>query len=188
MIQRICLLALCGVSVSGAATADITRDCRASVEFFISDHRPNALASVGEITGRGSCANVIQADKCRERARQALNACISQMWGSRHQNSVPAACNSIVDGSSRSGARLSYLGIIPIQESRRLTARASFMVCCHMRPQAAVVMGGFGGRITGDRKCAAHKIGNDRYQEEYGFGSYQMNCAALRAQGLCQAN
>lgn len=41
------------------------------------------------------------------------------------------------------------------------------------------------GRINGDQKCAAHKIGPDKFQEEYGYPKYDMNCAEWRKQGIC---
>ncbi len=190
MLHRIFLSAaiVAGSLFTQTASADIARHCQASVEFLIKDQGPNRFIPIASITGRGTCANAIQADKCRERARAALNSCISAMWANRHNNLIPAACNSILEGSSRSGAKLNYQGIIPIPQSQRLTARASFRVCCQLRPNSNVVLGNFGGRINGDRKCAAHKIGNGSYQEEFGFPTYQMNCGALRAQGLCQAH
>lgn len=178
-------VAFAALYVTPYAQADITRSCQASLEFFIKDNNPQPYVALGGIEGRGSCNNKLQADKCRENARKALNSCLGSLWANRNVNQVPAACNSIIGGSSRSGAKLTYDGILPIQESNRLTARAAFEVCCVKRKNAGVLVGQFGGRISGDRKCASTKIGNDMYQDEYAFQNYTINCTNVRAQGLC---
>ena len=167
------------------AAADITRGCGASVDVAVISPGPLSVENLGEIEGRGSCKNKANANDCRERARAALLKCRNDMWANRHANSIPSSCNSLVSGSGRSGAKLTYAGIAPISEPNRLMARAALSACCRLRPNKDKLSIQIAGRINGDKKCAAHKIGNDRYQEEYGFPRYEMSCKAWREKGIC---
>lgn len=180
-----CVLCLPLLAASLPAHADITRACSASVEVYVADRLPPALATLGTIEARGSCKNKLNANECRAQAREQIDRCRAQLWDYRHRNEIPVACNTLVEGSSRAGARLDYLGIQVHAEPKRLTARAAAEVCCRMRPKADRVMVSFGGRINGDEKCAAHNIGKDRFQEEFGWGNYDMNCGEWRAKGIC---
>jgi hypothetical protein len=167
------------------ASADISRSCRANVVVTVIDNKLDKTESLADIEGRGSCSGKHKANECRSRARGALNTCLKDLWAGRQSNAIPASCKNMVEGSSRTGARLQYQGIVIIAEPNRLMARAAVSACCRMRPQAAKLTVQVGGRISGDKKCAAHKIGKDSYQEEYGFPNYEMNCSAWRAQGIC---
>lgn len=178
-------LAMCLAILAMPAQADITRSCSASVGVYVLDNKPNAYMGLATIQGRGSCNNKLHANECRERARREIDRCRADLWAGRHANSIPASCNSIVDGSSRAGARLAYDGIFIFAQSNRLTARGAFAACCQLRPKADKLTIAFEGRINGDQKCAANRIGPDSYQEEYGFPKYEMNCAEWRAQGVC---
>ncbi len=171
-------------SFTGVSQAEITRSCRASLNIFVADGKPNAYYNLANVEGRGSCSN-LRPNQCRERARGQVNQCLSASWSNRHQDSIPGTCKTLVGGSSRSGAKLQYQGIFPIAQDERLTARAAFAACCIMRPNAANLTLEFGGAIQGDEKCAKYKIGNNLYQEEYAFSQYQMDCSAWRAQGIC---
>lgn len=167
------------------AYSDITRNCQASVDVFINDSNAYPRAELASVVGRGSCANAIKANECRERARSAINACLQDLWSNRNNNSIKMSCNSISSGSSRSGARLTWSGILPIPSQNKLTARTTYIVCCQLRPNAASVDVEIGGRITGDRKCASTKIGNDMYQDEFVMSHTELKCGQLRAEGLC---
>ena len=166
------------------AYADITRSCSASVDLWIDDSKGNKAAELGTIEGRGSCQSKLHANDCRARARGEIDQCRHDMWANRQANSIPASCKTLVSNSSRSGARLTYAGIA-LFEPNRLMARAALAACCRMRPNSDKLTIQIGGRIVGDKKCAATKIGNDRYQEEYAFPRYEMSCKAWRDQGLC---
>lgn len=166
------------------ASADITRTCKASIDVYVNNNGPNWSVSLGEVIGQGSCSGKLKANECRSRARSALDACLRDLWAGRQVNAIPASCRSLVAGSSRSGARLQYDGITTIAEPNRLMARVAASTCCRQpRPDKLTVQ--VNGRITGDKNCAATKIGKDRFQDEYGFPKYDMNCAAWRAQGIC---
>ncbi len=181
-LQALCALALlAGVP----AKADITRSCSASLDVYISDNQPNPGMNLATIEGRGSCKNKFNADDCRQRARAEIDRCRADLWAGRHSNAIPASCNTLVEGSSRSGAKLQYDGIYLIEQPQRLTARGASAVCCKLRPKADKLVITFEGRISGDQKCAAHKIGPDKYQEEYGYPKYNMHCAEWRKQGIC---
>lgn len=172
------------LSVSPAA-ADITRSCKASVDAYVVDNGAERFDALGEVIGQGSCSSKLKANECRSRARSAVDACLRDMWSGRQANAIPASCRSLVTGSSRTGARLQYYGITTIAEPNRLMARVAATACCKLRPQAGKLTVQINGRITGDRNCAASKIGKDLYQDDYGFPRYDMNCAAWRAQGIC---
>lgn len=178
-------LSLLVIATSGAAQAEITRGCSASVDVYVSDNKPNPWTNLATIEGRGSCKNKLNANDCRQRARAEIDRCRADMWAGRHSNAIPASCNNLVEGSSRSGAKLQYDGIFLIEQPQRLTARGAYAVCCKLRPNADKLVITFEGRITGDQKCAASKIGPDKYQEEFGYPKYDMNCAAWRKQGIC---
>jgi len=185
MIRLGTLLLLVLAAVSSPARADITRSCSANVYVFVADNKPTESELLADITGQGSCAGKHKANECRSRARSAINACLKDMWNGRQANAIPASCNNLVAGSSRSGAKLQYAGIAVIAEPNRLMARAALAACCRLRPQAGKLSISITGRISGDRNCAAHNVGKDRYQEEYGFPRYEMSCSAWRAQGIC---
>jgi hypothetical protein len=178
------LAALMFFATMGTSQAEISRSCHASVNIFVADGKPNAYYNLANVEGRGSCAN-LRPNQCRERARGQVNQCLAASWSNRHQDSIPGACKTLLSNSSRSGAKLTYEGIFPINQDERLTARAAFAACCIMRPNAAALTLEFGGAILGDERCAKHKTGNNRYQEEYAFSQYQMNCTAWREQGIC---
>jgi hypothetical protein len=149
------------------------------------DNKPNATEELADIEGRGSCSGKLKANECRSRARSAINACLQDVWAGRQVNAIPGSCNNLLAGSSRTGAKLQYEGIAIIAEPNRLMARAAVSVCCRLRPQSDKLKIQIGGRITGDKNCAAHKIGKDSFQEEYGFPHYDMSCSAWRAKGIC---
>ena len=168
-----------------SANADISRTCRATIDIEILDNKPNSVKRLAEITGKGTCKNSTQANTCRQRARSELNACLSEAWKNRQNNSIPSRCNNMVNGSSRPGAKLTYIGIMPINQPARLTARAARYVCCQARPTAGHLTINFGSLINGNKKCAKHKIDKNWYQEEISISNYNMNCFAWRAQGIC---
>lgn len=178
-------LATCLLVLALPVQADITRSCSASLDVYVLDKKPNAYMNLASIEGRGSCDNKLRANDCRERARREIDRCRNDLWAGRHSNGIPASCDSLVDGSSRAGAKLQYDGIFLIAQPKRLTARGAYAVCCQLRPNAGKLSIAFEGRISGDQKCAANRIGPDRYQEEYGFPKYEMNCSEWRAQGIC---
>ena len=171
-----------GVSSSAA---DITRGCTASVNVVVIAPGPMSWDDLGAIEGRGSCKNTLQANDCRARARSALDACRKDMWANRQTNAIPYSCTSLVANSSRAGAKLTYAGIAAIAEPNRLMARAARSACCKLRPNSDKISIQIEGAIVGDKKCAANKVGNDRYQEEYAFPRYEMSCKAWRDQGIC---
>ncbi len=177
------------IAFTNVAQADIARNCYASLDVYIKDNGANRNISLATVVGKGNCANQLYANKCRENARKAINNCLTDTWDNRHVDAIQNSCDSIINGSSHSGAKLSWDGIIPIDQDNRLTARGAYQVCCVNRKFADKVNVQFGGRITGDQKCASVKIGNNQYQDEYAFSDYVMNCNQLRDQGLCnQAN
>ena len=178
-------LASCLLVLALPVQADITRSCSASVDVYVLDKQPTASMNRATIHGRGSCDSTLHANECRERARREIDRCRSDLWAGRHANGIPASCDSLVEGSSRAGAKLQYDGIFLIAQPKRLTARGAFAVCCQLRPKADKLSIAFEGRINGDQKCAATRIGPDSYQEEHGFPKYEMNCSEWRAQGIC---
>jgi hypothetical protein len=173
------------LSFARIASADITRNCFAGIDVSIIDEGPNWSRRLGNIVGQGSCNNVLQANTCRSRARQAVGECVQAMWQGRQVNAIPAACKNLVSGSSRSGAKLTYDGIMVINEPNRLSARTARLVCCQARPDSDKVKLFFSGVLTGDEKCAKHKVGNNQYQEEFDLGHYDMNCDSWRDAGIC---
>lgn len=181
-LQAACLLL--ALAASQPAVAEITRSCTASVIVATFD-KPLALKTLATIDAQGSCKNKLHANDCRERARRELDRCRADMWAGRHTNAVPASCNNLVAGSSRGGAKLQYEGIMVIDEPQRLTARGAFVTCCQLRPKADNVTVSFEGRISGDEKCGSARVGKDNYQDEFGYGKYEMNCKAWREKGIC---
>lgn len=170
---------------ANSAKADISRSCQANVAIMVRDNKPNAYYTLAEIEGRASCKN-LQPNTCRSLARGQINNCLNSLWGSRHSNLVPQSCKSLVSGSSRAGAKLDYLGIIPIEQDERLTARAAFVACCVLRPNANNLNVFFGGAIIGDEKCGDTKTGPNRYQTDFSFtNNYEMNCSGWREKGIC---
>jgi hypothetical protein len=167
------------------AAADITRGCSASLDVYVVDGSLSSADQLGTIEGRGGCSNKAHANDCRARARAEIDRCRNDLWNGRQVNAIPASCRSIVQGSSRSGAKLSYDGILVYSEPNRLMARAARAACCQLRPNADKLNIQIGGRITGDKKCASTKIGKDNYQDEYGYPKYEMSCKAWRAKGIC---
>lgn len=182
ILQSVCALIMVG---SLSAQADITRGCTASLEVFVVDNKPNPAMGLASIEGRGSCDNKLHANECRARARREIDRCRADLWAGRHANAIPASCRSVVEGSSRSGAKLEYDGIFIIAQPQRLTARGAHAVCCKLRPNADKLVVQFSGRINGDEKCASTKIGKDSFQEEFGYPKYDMNCGEWRKQGIC---
>jgi hypothetical protein len=184
LANRSLLVAL--LACSFPAMADITRGCSATVGVYVMDKRPNPYALLGTIEARAGCKNKLHADDCRRLARAQIDRCITELWAGRNDNRLPSACDSLASGSSRPGARLQYEGILVIKESERFTARAAATVCCHMRPTTDRVMVSFDGRINGDQKCAATRIGKDSYQDEFAMPQkYDMKCTEWRARGIC---
>lgn len=174
------------VGLAQAATADITRGCSGTVNVEILDGNANNYVLIGKVEGKGSCKNSLQANECRRKARSEINHCYLDMWQNRQNNSIPPRCRSLLSGSSRSGAKLAYEGIMPISQPERLSARAARSVCCYKRPHANKLSLLFYGVVTGDQKCAKYKVGNNKYQEDLNFGKYEMNCAGWRSQGICE--
>lgn len=167
------------------AKADISRSCDASVAIMVLDNNPNAYRILGSIEGRASCKN-LQPNVCRSQARAQINVCLQSVWDNRHADLIPSACKTLANGSSRPGARLDYDGIIPIEQDQRLTARAAFVACCVLRPNAKNLTVFFGGAIVGDEKCGSIKTGPNRYQSDYTFtNNYEMNCEGWREKGIC---
>ncbi len=148
-------------------------------------HEPNGFMSMGTFDGRGSCANTIQANKCRERARAEIGACMTQLWLERDINKIPSRCNTLVSGSSRNCARLTYDGIMVISRPFRLTARAARYICCQMRPDASAIQAQFYAIIVGDEKCGKVKTGNNNYQDEVNVGNVTFHCDGWRENGIC---
>lgn len=183
--RKLLSLAACLLALALPAQADITRSCSASLDVYVLDKKPNAYMNLATIEGRGSCSNKLHANECREQARREIDRCRGDLWAGRHANGIPASCDSLVEGSSRAGAKLQYDGIFLIAQPKRLTARGARAVCCQLRPNADKLLVAFEGRINGDQKCAANRIGPDSFQEEYGFPKYEMNCSEWRAQGIC---
>jgi|GEM_PF-1854622 len=140
---------------------------------------------MGSLLGRGSCANSIQANKCRQAARAEIGKCLSQLWTERNANKIPSSCSSLVSGSSRNGARLTYDGILGFEQSQRLTARAARYLCCNMRPNENEVPARFDAVITGDEKCGSVKTGNNRYQDDVEVGQVTFHCDLWRDNGIC---
>jgi hypothetical protein len=163
--------------------ADITRGCSAGFQILIADG--STFADLGSIEGRGSCRNKAQANECRQRARGEIDRCIAGLWRDRQKNAIAPECNSLVSGSSRSGAKLTWSGIYLIAEPNRLTARMAYAACCRMRPSAAQLQVQVVGAIEGDKSCGDLKVGQDRYRSGFSLSNYDMSCTAWREQGLC---
>ena len=169
-----------------SAEADITRQCEAGLDVWVRNGGPGSTTRLGNITGQGSCTGALYANTCRMRAKDAILKCLADVWANRQIDQIPESCNNLVSGSSRSGAELTYDGILIIDEPNRLTARAARFVCCTARPNSTIVQIGFGAVLTGDEKCAKTKVGNNRYQEDVDLGNYNMNCDVWRANGICE--
>lgn len=174
------------VAAVSVSHADIERSCSASVFVTAPNGAQTKNFLLGDILGRGSCKNKAHANDCRERAREQVDKCIAAMWRDRHVNAIAPECKSLVSNSSRSGARLSWDGIMVISQPNRLTARMARGMCCKALPNAGKISVQLGGNITGDKKCGASKIGKDLYQSEFGLPRYDMDCGAWRAQGICK--
>jgi hypothetical protein len=167
------------------ASADITRRCQAGLDVWVANGGPTDATRLGSIEGQGSCSGTLTANTCRERAKGAILNCLDDLWSQKQVDAIPARCKNLFSGSSRSGAELTYDGILIIDEPNRLTARAARFACCQARPNASFIRLGFGAVLTGDAKCAKTKVGNNRYQEDVNLGTYNMNCDVWRAGGIC---
>lgn len=167
------------------AWADTTRGCSASVFFGMTGDGPTRFEDLASIEGRGACKNKNHANDCRAQARAQIDKCLSDLWNGRDQNAIPGSCKSLLSSSGRSGARLEYIGVYRIAEPSRLTARAAFRACCQVKPNAAKLNILFQGFLSGDKKCASGKVGDGKYQEQFFLPTYDMNCNAWRAQGIC---
>jgi len=165
------------------ASADITRSCKAV--FSVATFTPSLSKTIGSISGQGSCKNKASANDCRAAARKEIDRCIAGMWRDRQKNTIASECNTLVNGSSRAGAKLSWNGILTISEPSRLTARMAYNVCCQMRPDAGRIQARIIGQITGDKMCGEKKVGNDSDQAFIQLQNYDMDCNAWRAQGIC---
>lgn len=168
---------------SPALLADITRSCSADV--YVGINGTSSIASIGSIAGRGSCKNKSKANECRAVAREQIDRCVDGMWRDRQKNALAPECTSLSAGSGRDGAKLAWEVAYPIAEPARLTARMAYQTCCKLRPDAGKIKVHISGNITGDKNCGTEKVGNDQYRSHFELQTYDMNCDAWRAQGIC---
>lgn len=170
------------LALATTASADITRSCQATLSVKINNSGSGDV--LGNIVGQGSCKNTTQANDCRARANAEIDRCFAGAWRDRQKNALAPECQSLSPGSSRAGARLTWISSLPIAEPARLTARMAYAACCKLRPTAGAIQVTVRGTISGDKGCGSSKH-NGKYYDYYASPTYNMDCNAWRAQGIC---
>jgi hypothetical protein len=173
------------ISAFSVAHADVTRICKASIEVRVlaSPQHNWSNEYIARLEGRGACANSVWANRCRERARDAIDDCRKALWDNRFTNAIPAACRSGTD--TRPGARLTWDGIATFPQSDRIFSRVIHSACCRQKPNASAVTVEVHGTIWGGEKCGS-RVGIGHYQSDYKMaGPFGIDCNYW-AKGICR--
>lgn len=123
-------------------------------------------------------------DNCRLDAYKAIRACVSDMWQLRWQHKLPASCQTTSRASGRShftfGWAQNFSGLPNGQNSMK--DRIEARVCCqNPRPQESYRVQ-VHWNSGGDSGCGGSR--SSKGTEQF-ISNYDINCPALRQNGLC---
>lgn len=174
---------------AGAGAADITRHCEASIAFHPIEVRTSTgIRTLAEghgagyapvrIVGRGRCGGH-QANRCRDRAKDAMLKCAREIWDMRWTPAATnAKCAANLDSSRPPNAAIKSWNA---PASRGDIKRAMEQIaCCEKHPNAVTV--------SGPVKIHAYFNDNRRCRPSSAqvlSTVYVAKCRQLRRDGLC---
>jgi hypothetical protein len=170
-------LACAGLLLSSSAYANIHRSCDAWYEIkyvYIDGIKPYKQGSAfGSFSATRSCGATVP-NRCRERARGALESCMRVHWQVRWDRIRPTHC------TSAEGVNNYTIADIKTELEREACCTAANALSFQ---KVTVDLYGFTG---GDTGCGSGSSGDARRWSRFRIQSgYYADCVALRANGLC---
>lgn len=188
-VFSVLLAAIAMVSSVGSASAEISRGCRGSIAFEVSQvdtgngwrnrvRGARQFFTLAVLDGRGYCGNRAVANRCRDRARGAVIGCARAFWRDRWTPAATnEACGLNLDSSRPPHAYAMNWVAAPTGDVKR---SIEVQMCCQVEPDARSVTGvvvAYSYATGNNRRCEAREVLSP---------AYVARCEELREAGLCR--